>query len=241
MNKSNRTVMDNICNIFTLLSVIMLLYAGFIAINEHMLDKLIWVEKMKITSIEKRSDLETDDYMPEYKIEVKQNINGHDYVTYISRIPTGYTDRTKNDDKTSEYKVGDMAEVYIDSSTMTDNDFDIIYNISLFRSGIFGYVSSLPLTVAVICFVLGLAKITKIVDFCLKHRGFVGVSLLFSLVTNMMYLMWENTLRQNSTMFRGLGEGLILNGLLLIGLLVYFITSICLIVSDHKKSCISAD
>lgn len=236
MNESGRRSKDNICNIFTLLSVIMLIYAGFIAINEHRLNNLIIVEKMKITSIEKRDDNIYNDHLPDYKIEVQQNINGHDYTTYISRIPTGYTDKNKNN-KTADYKTGDMAEVYIDSSTMTDHDFDIIYNLNLFRSGELGYRPALPLAAALICFLFGIAGITRIIDFYRKHNVFVIASLGFSLVTGIIYLMLESSVRRSSEMFKGLGEGLLFNGLLFAGMLIYIITSVRITVSDHKKFC----
>lgn len=236
MNESGRKVIDNVCNIFTLLSIVMLIFAGFIMINEHRLDNLIVVEKMKITSMEKREDKIGDEYLPAYVIEVQQNINGHDYTSYISRIPTGYTDRTRNDDKTADYKVGDMAEVYIDSSSMTDYDFDIIYNLSLFRSGEIGYVSAVPLTVALVCFLIGVARITKMANFYKKHKVFVITPIVFVVVTGVIYLLWEISIRQSTGMFKGLGEGLLLNGALIVGMLTYVIASICITVSDYRKS-----
>lgn len=223
MNESGRKVIDNVCNIFTLLSIVMLIFAGFIMINEHRLDNLIVVEKMKITSMENS---------PAYVIGVQQNINGHDYISYISRIPTGYTDRTRNDDKTADYKVGDMAEVYIDSSSMTDYDFDIIYNLSLFRSGEIGYVSAFPLTVALVCFLIGVARITKMANFYKKHKVFVITPIVFVVVTGVIYLLLEISIRQSTGMFKGLGEGFLLNGALIVGMLTYVIASICITVSE---------
>lgn len=233
MAKRGRKALHNICNIFTLLSVILFIFAGFIKINEYRLDGQIMIQKMEIISIKEHEPFGPHD--SRYDITVSKYFRNHNYSTHISRIPTGYTSANKDIDRTKDYQVGNTAEVYIDKSSITNTDFKVIYNLDLFRSGELGYLSKLPFQIAVISFILGLAKIHKIPMFCKKHPVFVVGSLSYIILTGFGYLAFEISSQSNTTMFGSLGPGLAINSILLIGSAIFIVSAITIIIVDSVR------